>query len=144
MTNNKLTTDQQKAVAFFEANEAKVTAYGLGYLTERSDRQLYNAGKVIARPQLNKVVKATRNTPKAQKYDVVYDWAAKAVIETLINGGAKFITLATLYDMTEAYETEQQNAVRWATNDAKKAGSLVNTLEEGVYAVVKQIPQKIR
>ncbi len=143
MTNNKLTSDQQKALAFFNANQPRVKAYGLGYLVERSDRQLYKAGERLATPQLNKVVKATRKAPKAQQYDVVYDWAAKAVIETLVNGGAKYITLATLYDMTEAYETEQQNAVRWATNDAKKAGTLINTQEEGVYAVVKQIPQKV-
>ena len=137
-------TSNSQALAFYEANLQNVTNYGLGYLTERSERQLYNAGKVIALPQLNKVVKATRKSPKAQQYDVVFDWAAKAVIETLINGGAKFITLATLYDMTEAYESEQQNAVRWATNDAKKAGTLVNTPEEGVYAVVKQQPKKVR
>ena len=143
MTNNKLTSDQQKALAFFNANQPRVKAYGLGYLVERSDRQLYKAGEVLANPQLNKVVKATRKDPKAQKYDVVYDWAAKAVIETLVNGGAKYITLATLYDMTEAYESDQQNAVRWATNDAKKAGTLINTQEEGVYAVVKQIPQNV-
>jgi hypothetical protein len=141
MTNS---TSNSQAIAFYEANLQNVTNYGLGYLTERSERQLYNAGKVLALPQLNKVVKATRKAPKAQQYDVVFDWAAKAVIETLINGGAKFITLATLYDMTEAYESEQQNAVRWATNDAKKAGTLVNTPEEGVYAVVKQQPKKVR
>jgi hypothetical protein len=141
MTNS---TSNSQAIAFYQANLQNVTNYGLGYLTERSERQLYNAGKVLALPQLNKVVKATRKAPKAQQYDVVFDWAAKAVIETLINGGAKYITLATLYDMTEAYESEQQNAVRWATNDAKKAGSLVNTSEEGVYAVVKQQPKKVR
>ena len=141
MTNS---TSNSQALAFYQANLQNVTNYGLGYLTERSDRQLYNAGKVLALPQLNKVVKATRKAPKAQQYDVVFDWAAKAVIETLINGGAKYITLATLYDMTEAYESEQQNAVRWATNDAKKAGLLVNTSEEGVYAVVKQQPKKAR
>ena len=143
MTNNKLTSDQQKALAFYNANQPRVKAYGLGYLVERSDRQLYKAGEVLATPQLNKVVKATRKAPKAQQYDVVYDWAAKAVIETLVNGGAKYITLATLYDMTEAYESEQQNAVRWATHQAKKEGTLINTQEEGVYAVVKQIPQNV-
>ena len=138
-----MTFSNQQALEFYNANKGRVTSYGLGYLTERTDRQLYKAGAAVANPTANKAIKVSRTKAKAEKYDVVYDWAAKAVIETLVNGGAKFITLVTLYDMTEAYEPEQQNAVRWATNDAKKNGTLVNTQEEGVYAVVKQIPQNV-
>jgi len=81
-------TSNSQALAFYQANLQNVTNYGLGFLTERSERQLYNAGKVIV--STVKVQPKSAQPKKARKATKNVRWSG-AELDLLINLYLKYV-----------------------------------------------------
>jgi len=139
MTNS---TSNSQAIAFYEANLQNVTNYGLGYLTERSERQLYNVGKkaVTETEELGHKVADRNATPKAGTgtvhYSKVHKYAGHDAILFRIEQGQKVIFLSDVYDDVDANTTRERNGVLWATREFKNQGILAKTSTNGKYLVV--------
>jgi hypothetical protein len=139
MTNS---TSNSQAIAFYQANLQNVTNFGLGYLTERSERQLYNVGKkaVAETDKLDRKVAVKNANPKAGtgtvNYSKVHMYAAQDAIVFRIEQGQTVILLSDLQDDVDANTGREKCGVLWAVRHSKDNGLLAKTTTAGKYRVV--------